>query len=518
MTFNNFLITGEIKDFKDIGLRKIANELLGKYGCDYIINYILSIANQFRDNQEYLANNLLRKTSRDEFLAAYLNADGLNLSGIEEEAQANMALILRGLHFRMFTWNSFSVMRVLLSDLGATIFPTIEDTIIYYLLKQERNTTALALRIAETLATPDGKKIVLINTSDDKELTIGDGLKGVGETVLPVVVVDGVYPWVRVNTNIDIEARADFGYGFFKDDVTKTKDIWIGHFKKNVVHTSLFSLDGKNWRSVFENQVFAQISESDYQSFGNVDLPVSNGLIPLMIGGHFPSGVTADIYWRKQEYPGLGSEYTFEKAHVGEFSPRQDAGAVWFKNKIWVIGGLGQDDANSVDVWNSPFTDSDKTFSLINDTPPWSFVDDTNKDVFGHRVVVFKDKMWFLGGQKTTNQFYNRVYSSVDGIDWIRQPDPPWSARSYFGAVSILDRIYIFGGKFFNKVNLETEVFNDVWYTKDGTNWIFDGNADFKARSNFGYLADEEKRKIYLFGGKNSAGLEYSDFYEHYIL
>lgn len=516
MKYNNRLLDKPITKYEDLYISPEMEEGFVLSGRKQIIQAVVNFAQQWRANKDLINSNLIRQTAKGGFLAEYLRADKINLSGLPEETQALLGVALRVIPPLVYTPETFDTVRKLLKSIGFYIFVDRENTLVYSLLKQENKSAQIAKNVGLSIRETAGKVKIYINPSDDKEIMLFDGLKGLSETVVAISIID-VFPWLFNNPNVDLGKRAEFGFSFFKDSKTQNKSIWIGNFQQNAARSSLVSEDGKNWTPVAEDQILNQIVDSGYKSFANVTKPDGDYLIPLMVGGMYPNGNTSDIYSRETRYE-MASPYSFIKIHTGEFSPRKHLGSVWFDDHLWVVGGLGNDIADCADIWKSPMTETNKTFTLVDDTPPWSFQDDTDKDVYGHSLVVFKDKMWFLGGKKTTNTFYNAVFYSTDGVHWEREVEPPWSPRAFFGCVAIAGRMYVIGGEFYDKTTFSTTVFNDVWYTEDGKNWFEEKGVEFEARSRFGCLADEEKKKIYVSGGQNADGIEYSDFWEHFIL
>jgi hypothetical protein len=80
----------------------------------------------------------------------------------------------------------------------------------------------------------------------------------------------------------------------------------------------------------------------------------------------------------------------------------------------------------------------------------------TKKAGWGPRLaagaVVFKDRLWILGG---TEEYYfgddkslkNDVWSSADGKEWKRETAAaPWSPRAYLAAVVHDGKMWVLGG------------------------------------------------------------------------
>jgi hypothetical protein len=98
-----------------------------------------------------------------------------------------------------------------------------------------------------------------------------------------------------------------------------------------------------------------------------------------------------------------------------------------------------------------------------------------------HYTLVFKDKIWVMGGQTVTGfapadeVFYRDVWNTVDGIHWNRvEPKGPyWPARGMIGGnVVFQDQIWILGGGTYDTPTTPTRKFyNDVWSSPDGVRW-----------------------------------------------
>lgn len=156
-----------------------------------------------------------------------------------------------------------------------------------------------------------------------------------------------------------------------------------------------------------------------------------------------------------------------------DWEGRHTAGYVVFKDKMWIVGGDVNQGNYQNDVWNS--TDG-KTWTLVNKgkAVPWG-------PRALHYTVVFKDKIWVIGGQtmpafaKSDEVFYRDVWTSADGVTWdkITPREPFWSKRGMIGGSAVFkDRIWILGGGTYDTPKIPTRNFyNDVWSTADGVTW-----------------------------------------------
>jgi len=131
-----------------------------------------------------------------------------------------------------------------------------------------------------------------------------------------------------------------------------------------------------------------------------------------------------------------------------------------FNGKIWLIGGVGgvapDYSKNQSDIWNS---ENGKEWNLVLSKAPWG-------EKRAHQSLVFKEKLWVMGGVGKGEVYKNDVWSSEDGINWtLIKAKAEWPERKGFSAVVFKDKIWVIGGV------TNQGVVNDVWYSEDGENW-----------------------------------------------
>jgi len=149
---------------------------------------------------------------------------------------------------------------------------------------------------------------------------------------------------------------------------------------------------------------------------------------------------------------------------------RHTAGYVVFKDRMWIVGGDPLQGHYHPDVWNSA---DGVHWEKVADNVPW------NPRVL-HYTLVFKDKIWVMGGQTlpqfapAEEKFYGDVWSSDDGKTWTKVADNlPWAPRGMIGgSVVFKDRMWIVGGGTYDTPNRPKRIFyNDVWSSADGAHW-----------------------------------------------
>ena len=176
-------------------------------------------------------------------------------------------------------------------------------------------------------------------------------------------------------------------------------------------------------------------------------------------------------------------------AHTLNVFSAQGGPASGGKNKLWIFGGVGgvspDYTKNYSDVWNS---ENGKDWIQITNKAPWG-------KRRAHDSVVFKDKIWILGGVTTGERYLNDIWSSEDGINWIQTTEKAeWSPRKGFGAVVFDNKIWIMGGVSINGLE------NDVWYSENGKNWFLaTKHAEWSPR--YDLAVELFQNKLWLVGG-----------------
>jgi len=161
------------------------------------------------------------------------------------------------------------------------------------------------------------------------------------------------------------------------------------------------------------------------------------------------------------------SVWNLENADVPPISDEDDSlrmetsPAVCYKNKLWLVGGGAAD----------PDTCSRKVFCYEDGS--WS---DKSEKVpveftarMGHSCVVFKKKIWVLGGYDKNHNALKEVWSFDSDGNWNNKyPLAGWSKRCMFAATVYDGMIWLYGG-----VNdpVGGTPMNDMWTSSDGKNW-----------------------------------------------
>ena len=128
---------------------------------------------------------------------------------------------------------------------------------------------------------------------------------------------------------------------------------------------------------------------------------------------------------------------------------------VFFACLIWtIVPGLASEKASPEEL----------RFESITDSAPWPVR-------HGHTVVVFKDRIWVMGGGKSERPsvIHGDVWSSPDGAQWRQElSKAPWGPRYLHQSLVFGGRIWIFGGLTSYRPHQNR---NDVWWSEDGRHW-----------------------------------------------
>jgi hypothetical protein len=259
--------------------------------------------------------------------------------------------------------------------------------------------------------------------------------------------------------------------GWYTSFVDTPRDVWS-------------SPDGKNWKLVTQTAAWK-----------HGDLPMTlvfddkmwfmggwhNGRLP----GHSASN---EVWWSTD-----GAEWKPATKSAG-WTPRIAAGAVVFKGRMWMLGGVenyyfGDEQSVKNDVWSSA---DGKNWELATDHAGWSAR-------AYHAAVVHDGKMWVFGGGNYVPKYQalNDVWCSEDGVQWKQVTDAaPWSPRLWFSSVVYRDRMWVLGGW----SNNPSKNWGDVWYSKDGKDWKqLESDVIWKARHEHSAYVFQEK--IWVAGG-----------------
>lgn len=181
------------------------------------------------------------------------------------------------------------------------------------------------------------------------------------------------------------------------------------------------------------------------------------------------------------------------------FAPRDGAGSLVFKDRMWFLGG-----------WNP---EDKEFFPLVCNSEIWSSADGRDWTLHGHApwegrhtagYAVHDGAMWIVGGDCNMGHYQNDVWRSVDGESWEQIAEHvPWAPRALHHTVAYDGWIWVIGGQTMPEFAPGAdELFHaDVWRTKDGVTWErVAERAPWMPRGMIGASAVKDGR-LWLLGG-----------------
>lgn len=198
-----------------------------------------------------------------------------------------------------------------------------------------------------------------------------------------------------------------------------------------------------------------------------------------LFGGDFQNLGTGDCYKSTD-----GITFT-QQTNTAPFNGTQLGAGVYFKGALYYIGGIGTGPANSpnLDVPNN------KVWRSYDEGITWTEITSTLPNIgqCNNQAVVFKDKIWVVGGTiygsqdpPTSNKVFGRkVWSSPDGIAWTEEFQFPYGFS--YASLKVWDgEMWLTNGA---SPNLSGDGgFNgsEMWRSCDGSTW----NAVYIASNN----------------------------------
>ena len=293
---------------------------------------------------------------------------------------------------------------------------------------------------------------------------------------------DRMLDWIKVTDKAGWRPRDSSGEAVFKERLwilggwfdsfsAPPRDVWS-------------SADGKTWKQV--------VKEAPWK---HSDLPMTLvfkdhlWLLGGWFNGRLPGHNASNEVWASAD----GQKWSQVTEKAG-WTPRLAAGAVVFKDRMWILGGtedyyFGDDKSLKNDVWSSA---DGKQWRRETAAAPWS-------PRAYHAAIVHKGKIWVLGGGNYVPKYQalNDIWCSADGVKWEQVArKAPWHSRIWFSAVVYRERMWVLGGW----SNNPGKNWDDVWYSPDGKRWLqLRSNVIWKERHE--HSAYVFKDRIWVAGG-----------------
>jgi hypothetical protein len=193
-----------------------------------------------------------------------------------------------------------------------------------------------------------------------------------------------------------------------------------------------------------------------------------------------------------------------------QFPRRDGAGALVYRNRMWIIGGWNPDDRpnfpriTSNAVWSSR-TGTDWRREKCNSYSPQFIADWEGRHTAGY--AVFNNKMVVMGGDAISGHYQTDVWSSVSGETWTREDISgfnPFDRRVLFQTFVHDGKLCVYGGQTLPQlVPDETILYSDIWCSTDMRTWArIEGAQTPPARSAISGEAVSGNEVWILGGGK----------------
>jgi hypothetical protein len=198
----------------------------------------------------------------------------------------------------------------------------------------------------------------------------------------------------------------------------------------------------------------------------------------FLVGAAVAGGAAAVAYRRKTRAGVLVEPatekklepYTWERVTENAgFAPRDGAGALVFRERMWLLGGWNLNDKQNFprlsnsEVWCSA---DGRSWELVTPAAPWE-----GRHTAG--CVVHRDRMWIIGGDANQGHYQPDVWRSDDGEHWECVLDnAPWGPRVLAYTAVFADKIWVMGGQTLPQLAGGPMLhYNDVWCSEDGRRW-----------------------------------------------
>ena len=199
--------------------------------------------------------------------------------------------------------------------------------------------------------------------------------------------------------------------------------------------------------------------------------------------------VDKEVKWQSLIPESITLDFILESRNhnMGGFAAQQ---TTLFKNNLWLVGGDNSHTPNwttSSQVWKSV---NGKDWKLITSG---LFQDRRN-----HSLIVFKSRMWLIGGINNAGEILSDIWTSSDGIHWKRvKPLKPFNDIGQNSSVVFNNRLFVFRAN----GNINQEVFSSA----DGVRWRLETDNAFPVRSNYKTVVHNDV--IYVIAGWLRSGL-----------
>jgi|GEM_PF-2113650 len=200
------------------------------------------------------------------------------------------------------------------------------------------------------------------------------------------------------------------------------------------------------------------------------------------------------------------------------FDARQEFAAVYFNDRLWVIGG-SFNSTYFADVWQTnpssewvaepergTYGAELAEFSRVTPFAPFGFRT-------GHAVAVHNGELYLSAGRNHRGEYLDDLWKTSDGLVWtlVNSDIETMDKRMYHKMVSFADKLWIIAGRasFHETIfDEDTTIYeaNDIWVSEDdGETWTeVAEHASFEQRQNF--QAVVHNNSLFIAGGFGGDG------------
>jgi len=257
-------------------------------------------------------------------------------------------------------------------------------------------------------------------------------------------------------------------------------DVWKSSNKGRTWKKILDTNDETHWPA---RAYFQAVTKGKYMYvLGGQNFKLEPNNCPPFVPDCPPFVSTSDFFndvWRSRD----GIHWK-QMTDAAQWSGRAGLSSVVYRGEIYIMGGSFNDDPAVIggpptrvyynDVWKSR---NGRDWIQMTDNAPWS-------PRAGSIVVVKNDYMYLLGGEDgftclpdTTRcpPYFNDVWRSSDGANWeLVTESAEWAPRPGHQVVVMKNHFVLFGG--FGLSNIPEDPFKasnpmDVWISRDGAKW-----------------------------------------------
>ena len=167
------------------------------------------------------------------------------------------------------------------------------------------------------------------------------------------------------------------------------------------------------------------------------------------------------------------------------FDERTNHSLLVYKNKMWLIGGINNAGEILSDIWNT------------SDGIHWQQVRSLNPllDIGQNNSIVFNDRIYVFRGNGSVNQ---EVWSTGDGSNWRLETDNAFPVRSHYKTIVFNGLMYVIGG-WIRDGNLT----NEVWASRDGSHWYQERSVSTIFQPRLNHTTTVFDGKVWIIGGES---------------